>query len=479
MSFYERLSALDASFLTLETPGAHQHIGSVMIYDAAPLMTPNGGIDFSTLRRYIAASLHNVPSYRQRIVHIPGEKHPVWIDDDRFDFDYHVRHIALPAPGSDAELKVAAGHIFSQQLDRNRPLWETWIIEGLAGQRFAVVSKVHHCMVDGAAGANVFALLHRITPDVSVGEAQPWRPRSAPKALDLTQHELKRRFVTQPKALWRGLQELRKDLPNSIKKGKRILRGMREGIEAGAFHSASPAPWNAPLSPERSFESISMDLRQVKAVKDALGGTINDVAVAVATGALRRYLLHREYDVDTMQFRGTIPVNVRTEEDHGKLGNKVAAIVIALPIAEARAMDRYRAVEHATSAAKKSNQVYAVSFVERLADETLARVYCAPARYSFSCCASNLIITNVRGPHFPLYLLGAKLLEGFTVLALGERQGLGISVFSYEDQLWWGFTADRRQVPDLTHFRNDILVEWEALQKLAGMKRDESISLGD
>lgn len=473
MSFYERLSALDASFLILETPGVHQHIGSVMIYDATSLMTPNGGIDFSTLRRYIAASLHNVPSYRQRVVEIPGEKHPVWIDDDRFDFDYHVRHIALPAPGSDAELKAAAGHILSQQLDRNRPLWETWIIEGLAGCRFAVVSKVHHCMVDGAAGANVFALLHRIAPDASVGEAHPWSPRLAPKALELAQRELKRRFVTQPKALWHGLQEFRKDLSGGLKKGKRVLLGMREGIAAGAFHSASPAPWNAPLSPERSFEYLSMDLKQVKAVKDALGGTVNDVVVAVATGALRRYLLRHECDVDTMQFRGTIPVNVRTEEDHSTLGNKVAALVITLPIAEARTIDRYHAVGRETSAAKSSNQVYAVSFIERLADETLARVYCAPARYSFACCASNLIITNVRGPHFPLYLLDAKLLEGFTVLALGERQGLGISVFSYEDQLWWGVTADRRQVPDLAHFRDDIAVEWEAIQKLAEMKRDE------
>lgn len=470
MSFYERLSALDSSFLALETHGVHQHIGSVMIYDATPLMTPNGGIDFTKLRRHIEASLHAVPSYRQRVIEIPGEKHPVWVDDQNFDFDYHVRHIALPVPGDDTLLKTTASRIFSQQLDRSRPLWETWIIEGLAERRFAILSKVHHCMVDGAAGADIFALLHRIDRDPTVGEARPWRPRPAPNKFELAQRELARRFVQQPQAFWRGVQALREDLPSALEKGKRILQGVREGLESGAFRPASPAPWNEPLSPERSLESIAMDLNQVKAVKNTLGGTVNDVAIAVAAGALRRYLLRHEYDVDTMQFRSTLPVNVRTAADQGKFGNKVAGLVIPLPIVEPRAIDRYRAVVQATSEAKNSNQVYAVSFVERLADETHAEIYCAPVRYSFSCCASNLIITNVRGPSFPLYLLGSKLLEGFTILALGERQGLGIAVFSYEDQLLWGITADRRQVPDLVDFREDIAVEWEVIQKLAEMK---------
>ena len=185
MPDYERLSAMDASFLGIEDQAAHMHVGAVMLFDAAPLRIADGGIDIDRIRRAVHARLHLVPRFRQRVAYVPWEGVPVWIDDDRFRLAYHVRHTALPRPGDDRVLKRLVGRIMSQALDRTRPLWEMWVVEGLEGDRFALISKTHHCMVDGVSGADLMAVLLDAVPDAEAATPEPWTPRRRPSGVRL------------------------------------------------------------------------------------------------------------------------------------------------------------------------------------------------------------------------------------------------------------------------------------------------------
>ena len=458
----ERLSALDESFLALEDARCHMHIGAVAIFDAGPLATPDGGIDVDRVRALMAAGIHRIPRYRQRLAWSPIFNHPAWVDDDRFNLAYHVRHTHLPRPGDARQLKRLVGRLMSQALDRGKPLWEMWVVEGLEGDRFAIVTKVHHCMIDGVGSVDLMGAVMRTTPDPDPALAQPppqWIPRPAPEGFDLFFRELSHRAATPlevARLVRDGLRAPRETADRVIG----AVAGLCEALSAGA-RPASPTALNVAIGPHRRFDWLRMDMTQVRAVKAALGGTLNDVVLATLSGALRHFLRRRGVDVDRLDFRAMVPVNVRSTGE--RLGNRVAMVSVTLPLDIADARARLARVVARTTVVKQSHQALGVQTLEEIADRTLTTLFIQFARMASIAQPYNVVVTNVPGPAFPVYVQGARMLECYPVVPLFECQGLGVALFSYDGGLHWGFNADWDVVPDLHDLVQAVESEFETL----------------
>jgi diacylglycerol O-acyltransferase len=441
---HERLSSLDATFLGVEDRCSHMHIGSVGVFEGAP----GGAIDLERVHHLVSVALDGVPRYRQRVETIPFLGHPVWVDDASFNPHYHLRHTRLPLPGDERQLKRLAGRLMSQQLDRGKPLWETWFVDGLEGDRFAVVSKVHHCMVDGVGGVEMTTATMRADPgpDPRLDEpAPPFVPRPAPAGRDLVLAELRHRlggaagFVS---AAARVFTEPRR----TMQAVAGTIQGLSESFGT-AFRPASATPLNVEIGPHRRFDWTAMDLATVKAVKARLGGTVNDVVLAVVAGAVRRYLADRGVDVDRLDFRAMVPVNLRAGYDGA--GNRVASVVTHLPVDEPDPQRRLARVSREMDAVKHSHQVEAARALEDIADWSFTTLISQTTRLAEVSQPFNLVVTNVPGPQFPLYFLGARLLACYPVVPIFHYQALGIALFSYDGRLFWGFNADWDAVPEL------------------------------
>ncbi|HUI26030.1 MAG TPA: wax ester/triacylglycerol synthase domain-containing protein, partial [Candidatus Kryptonia bacterium] len=333
-SHSERLTALDATFLTVEDQNAHMHVGAVSLFEAAPLTDRDGLIDLDRLRRGIEAGLHRAPRYRQRLAWIPGFGYPVWVDDDHFNLNYHVRHVRLPHPGDERLLKRLAGRIMSQQLDRGKPLWELWVVEGVEGDRVALISKAHHCMIDGVGSVELTSAMMRATAEIERQIEHPprWLPRPAPSPAELLVGELRRR-AAEPFAVIGGVGRMLAAPLGTARAIGNAVMGIGEAIGAG-LRSASPTPLNPDIGPHRRFDWLTMDLAAVKDVKTRLDGTLNDVILAIVAGALGRFLHARGMRLADLDFRAMLPVNVRTDDERDVMGNRVAMIVARLPLAE-------------------------------------------------------------------------------------------------------------------------------------------------
>jgi diacylglycerol O-acyltransferase len=466
----ERLSALDASFLDLEDANAHMHIGAVALFDAAPLARPGGGIDIERIQRLMEAGMHRLPRYRQRLAWIPLVGDPVWVDDARFNLAYHLRHTHLPLPGDERQLKRLAGRIMSQQLDRGKPLWEMWVVEGIEGNRFAIITKVHHCMIDGIGSVELTGSIMRPTPDPDPSLEEPaprWIPRPAPGGRRLLAADLLRRVLDPLGAVTRVGEALRD--PRGA--GESLLdaaRGIGEALAAG-LRPASPTPLNVEIGPHRRFDWTSMDLETVKAIRARLGGTVNDVVLAVVAGALRRFLRRRGEAVEEIDFRAMLPVNVRTRSERGSLGNRVAMLVARLPLDERDPAARLARVVRETAGLKRSRQALGVQTLEELSDHTFTTLFTLFARLAAGSRPFNLVVTNVPGPQFRVYVLGAPMLACYPLVPLYRNQALGIALFSYDGRLWWGFNADWDAVPDLHDVVAVVEDEIEALRGAAGV----------
>ncbi len=452
---YERLTALDNSFLILEGPNAYMHVASTMVFDAGPLRREDGGIDADALREKIAASLHRIPRYRQKLAWIPFENHPVWIDDDSFNLDYHVRHTALPRPGSEEQLKRLSSRIMQQHLDRARPLWEIWVVEGLDKERFALVTKVHHCMVDGISGVDLMKVLMSPAPDAPLlsEETPRFVPRPAPSALELLRHELER-FVRLPFAAVRDVRGFVREADDARQEVLVRLRSAAETL-GGSLRSASPTPLNRPIGPHRRFGWMTMDVAEVKAVRRALGGSLNDVVLTIVTGAVRRFLERRGVRVQGLDFRVMAPVSVRATDQDGTLGNRVSAWVLPLPLDEDDPRDRLRRISERTSELKESRSAVGAEMLTQVAEWTPSNLLALGARNVTRLLPFNLVVTNVPGPQFPMYMAGAQMLEVFPHVPLAGNLGLGIALLSYDGRIHWGFNADYDVVPDLEDFVAD------------------------
>jgi WS/DGAT/MGAT family acyltransferase len=448
--FYERISAQDRSFLHFEDDTTHMHLGGLIIFEAGPLTTPAGGIDIGRIRAQIAGRLHFVPRYRQRLTWIPVFNQAVWIDDDHFNLHYHVRHAALPRPGDDAQLKHLTARIMSQQLDRGKPLWELWVIEGLEHGRFALLMKTHHAIADGISAFDLFTALVSPTPDDVIDEPQPWVPRPAPSGARLLVDGLTRQATT-PLTMAQRLFAIASD-PAGI--GASTRESMRALLDlAGAGASLPPAtPLNRPISAHRSFDWLTLDLAAVRAVKARLGGTVNDVALASVTGGLHHFLRGRGVDVSKLMLRVVVPVSVRTENERGEASNRASGWLLDLPVHEPDPTRRLAAVAAQTAKRKATRQELGPEVLGRVAEFAVPGIVGLGVRLLSRLHPYNLIVTNVPGPQVPLYLLGARLLAGFPQVPLFENQGLGIALFSYCGSLGFGFNADREVMPDLDAF---------------------------
>ena len=464
---YERLTALDNSFLLLERPNATMHVSSTGVFDAAPLRTPEGGIDIELIRRGIAASLHRIPRYRQKLAWIPVERQPVWVDDERFNLHYHVRHTSLPRPGDDEQLKQLSARVMAQRLDRARPLWEMWFVEGLEDDRFAVISKVHHCMIDGISGVDLLTVLLSASPDTEILEPPPFVPRPAPTGAELLRGEALRR-ARMPFALLRGIGHVLAEARDARRDLLVRARAVAETLGA-TLRPASATPLNQPIGPHRRFDWLTFDLAETKEVRRALGGSLNDVVLTVVTGAVRRFLADRRVDPAALDFRIMAPVSVRADHERGRLGNRVSAWIVPLPVDEADPRVQLERIAATTAALKQERSAVGAEVLTQAAEWTPATLLSLGARQATRLLPFNMVVTNVPGPQVPLHLLGARMREIYPQVPLIDNLGLGIALFSYDGRLCWGFNADDVLVPDLAHFVGHVSEAFRELRRAAGL----------
>jgi len=459
---YERLSSQDSGFLEWETPNLTMHGGGTQVFDPGPLATPEGGIDFEKISRAFESVLHKVPRYRQKIAWTPGEKHAIWVDDQHFNIAYHLRHTSLPRPGNESQLKRLAARIMERPLDRSRPLWENWVVEGLEGGRFATIAKTHHCLVDGMGGVDIATSTMSMTPDARIVEAPRFVPRPGPSRAELRRDESARALGLPLRAARAAGDFFRSHEDPARELGLRA-RALRD-VSRWLLVPASETPLNGPVGPHRILEWLSLSLDDIKAVRKAMGCSVNDVVLTIVTGATREFLIRRAAGPDEMDFRVATPVSVRSEADRGRLGNRVSSWILRLPVGIDDPRKQLAEIHQTTQELKSSNEAAAVEMMESL------REFLPLDIQSLSKGTTNMFVTNVPGPQFPLYLLGAELRDIFVHAPLIENLGLVIGVMSYNGKVCWGLTADYDRVPDLADFARLIPRAFERLAGAAGVR---------
>ena len=462
---YDRLTALDNSFLVLETPNAYMHVGSTIICDAGPFKTEDGGIDAEAIKRKIEALLHLIPRYRQKLAQAPVLSHPAWVDDDRFNLDYHIRHTSLPRPGTMEQLMRLTARVMQQHLDRSRPLWEMWIAEGLAEDRFAVISKVHHCMIDGVSGVDLMKVLMSPHPAHQTYDSPSFIPRTAPSRLELAANEV-RRWASLPLRAASGIGALVSEARDLRQTAVTTARAVADTLGT-SLRPASATPINGDIGPHRRVDWLPMELAEIKKIRGALGGSLNDVVLTVVTGAVRRFLERRQVDPERIHFRVMAPVSVRSESEHGKLGNRVSAWMVDLPIAEADPIHQLQAISRRTAELKESKNALGAEMLTQVAEWTPSTLLALGARNATRLLPFNMVVTNVPGPQFPMHLFGARMLECYPHVPLTENLGLGIALMSYDGKLFWGLNADYDLVPDLPAFTAALGASFAELLSLA------------
>jgi WS/DGAT/MGAT family acyltransferase len=465
MENYDRLSALDASFLGLEDSRCHMHVGGVMLFEAGPLRTDERGLDIDRIRQAIHARLHLVPRFRQRLAYLPYERLPIWIDDSHFRLEYHVRHTSLPRPGDERQLKRLVGRIMSQPLDRGRPLWEMWFVEGMQDDTFALISKTHHCMIDGISAADLISVIMEAAPSSEPGKPQPWTPRPRPSDTRLVVDEVKRRFA-QPWQLLESVREAIRHPEIALRQVEDALSAVGEALSP-ALTPASETPLNVEVGPSRRFDWVAMEVSRFKAVKNSLGGTLNDVVLATVSGALRHFFLARRAHPDTMDVRAQVPVSVRTEDERGRLGNRVTELIAALPVHIADPVARLDAVRRTMGNLKESKQALGGEVLTAIAEWTVPNLLVQAVRLAERARPFNLIVTNVPGPQIPLYFLGCRMQTTYPVVPLFHNLTLVVGLFSYNGGLYWGLNADWEQIPDLHDFAVALQQSFEELEARA------------
>lgn len=464
---YDALTFLDNSFLLMEGPNNPMHVAGLANYGAGSLIRADGGVDIDTIRAYVESRLYMIPRYRQRLSTPALRSRPIWVDDPHFNIHYHVRHSALPKPGGEQQLKRLAARIMSQPLDHSKPLWEMWVIEGLeGGDRFAVVSKIHHCMVDGMSSVDLLNVLLQPDPTREIKPTPEWVPRPAPTVFDFATEAIGQLFSLPEKmgagveAIWESVQDPRSDL-------RARLRAVRDTF-GGNMHLPSATPLNQPIGPHRRFDWMKMDLAAVKAVKKVLGGSLNDVVLATVSGAVRRYLMRHRVNVDVIDFTVMAPVSVRGIHERGTLGNRVSAWMVPLPLRESDPRAVLRAISQTTSHLKEAKSALGAEVLASVGEWTPPTLLSAASRMMTRALPFNLVVTNVPGPQIALYLLDAPMLDSYGMVPLIDYLCLGVVLFSYAGTLCWGFTCDWDRIPDLHDFVLDVEASFDDLRRAAG-----------
>jgi len=465
-AYYERLTAMDSIFLDIEDSHNPMHIGSVAIFEAEPLLTEAGGLDFERILAFADVALNKNPRFRQKLAFVPGLGTPVWIDDASFNLSYHLRHARLPIPGDERQLKRLAGRIMSQQLDRGKPLWEFWFVEGVEENRFAVISKVHHCLADGISGVDLLSSLMGPKANYTPKATHKWMPRPAPAASRLLVDELRRRARAPLSMLETGAAAITSrgggggsSAPGGLRD---LLLGLRETFGSG-MRPASETPFDVDLGPHRRFDWTRFDLEQVRCIKDHLGGKLNDVALTVVAGAMRRFLGNRGVRVADLEFRAAVPVSVRADSERATLGNRVSMILVPLPLEERDPLERFRIINERTAELKRGHVVGGADTLTKLADSVFPELASLLVRVGLQAHAANLVVTNVPGPPVPVYFQGSRLLANYPVVPLANHMAVGIALLSYAGGLYWGFNSDWDAMPDLHELVEAIDQEFDLL----------------
>ncbi len=464
--FAERLSPRDRLFLDLEGPNTPQHVAALCWLDAKPLRGASGDLDLARIRARIAARLHRVPRTRQRLAFAPIDHHPLWVDDAHFDLALHVLHTALPKPGGPHALDKLVGRLIAEPLDRGRPLWEVWLIEGVSRSRCALLAKVHHCMADGVAGFAWFASLLASEPDEASEEAPPWTPRPAPDREELLRREVGRRAEQWLGALHKlpELLERREEIEDLAARVAQRASAIGESLSAAL--TASPlTPFNGELGPLRSFAARALPLARAKALARALGGTLNELALSCVAGALRDLMIREGAEIEGVALRASVPVNRRSAQERDAGGNRISLCVVELPIGIADLRERHARIRESSAQAKGSEQVHGLELLDQIADWTTTALVGVAARAALQSRPFNLVVTNVPGPPRAIALLGAKLRELAPIVNLSEGVGLGVALASYAGQLSFGCIADPHRVPDVGAFADAIVASFEELEK--------------
>jgi len=462
----DRLSALDSAFLHLENNStAHMHVASVMVFEGkAP--TPQELVDHVTSR------LHLVPRYRQRLAYVPFDQgRPVWTDDPHFNPRYHIRHTALPKPADDVALKRLAGRLFSQRLDRSKPLWEIWLVQRMSAGRFALIAKTHHALVDGVSGVDITTVLFDAVPDPPAPSRQraPWTAKPLPGRAKLLGEALLER-ATVPAEMTRGARALLRAPRKALSQLTDGLASIGATTVAGINAPAPPSPFNVDISPHRRYTFLDADLDRFKAIKDSLGGTLNDVVLASVTLALGRYLRNEGHDTDGLVLKAMVPISVRTNSQRGALGNQVAAMWAPLPVGVENPAECLQQIVRAMEDLKKSRQAIGAQVLTNLAGFAPPTILSQAARLQARQPFFNLVVTNVPGPQFPLYLLGRRLQVLYPVVPLARRQALGIAVMSYDGHLGFGLLGDYDALPKLESIALDLKTAIASLSRAAGLR---------
>ena len=467
-SFCEPLSAVDAAFLAVEDSKAHMHIGAVTIFEAAKLQRPEGGLDIGRIRAFVGSQLHRVPRFRQKLAFVPVSGRPVWIDDPSFNLTYHVRHTGLPFPGDAQKLKDLTGRIMSQELERAKPLWELWFVEGLEGDRFAIISKIHHALADGISGLDLIAAVVGPNPDYRPKPSPAWMPRPAPTGAEMLSGDVARRLSLPARILARrGVPASAAPVPRGLADLPETLRKTARAV-ASAIEAPAPTPLNVDIGPYRRFDWTRVDLATVKSIRSHFGGKVNDVVLNAVSGAVRNFLIRRGVRVNDLDFRAMVPVSVRSEDEYGKLGNRITQMLTRLPLEESDPVARLQRVIEITGELKSSGEAQGGETLASLAELLIAPLAATLARVAARRSLGNMIVTNVPGPPMPNYMLGALSREAYPLVPLGPVQALNVAVLSYNGVLHWGFNADWDAVPDLADFVALVDGEIEALRRAAG-----------
>jgi diacylglycerol O-acyltransferase / wax synthase len=444
----DRLTAVDASFLHQENADSHMHIGAVTIFEGPPP-------PFVEVAEHIRSRLHHVPRYRQKLAYPPFESgRPLWIDDASFNIEYHVRHSALPAPGTEQQLHRLAARIVSQQLDRSKPLWECWFVEGLADGRYALIFKTHHALVDGVSGVDLATVLFDLSRHPEPQPQEPWQPRPEPTNAELlaagvagfaktTLNVVERTIVaaTNPAAAVDALRE--------------AAEGIGEVVWAG-LNPAPETPLNVEIGPHRRYAVVRNRLDDFRYVKGVLGGTVNDIVLTVVSGALARWLRSRGVRTEGLELRALVPVSIRSKDQRHALGNQIVLMRGPLPVYIRDPVARLRFVKQQMDGLKESKQAVGARVLADVQQMAPPTILAQASRLQFSTRLFNLIVTNVPGPQFPIYMLERQMLNFFPIAFLPKSHGLAIAIMSYNGAIDFGLLGDYDALPDIETIADGI-----------------------
>ncbi|MGZ6968402.1 MAG: WS/DGAT/MGAT family O-acyltransferase [Acidimicrobiia bacterium] len=472
MPRYDRLSALDSSFLHLERLETPMHVGAVSIFEGTPFFDESGRFRLAETRRLVGSRLHLIPRFRKRLMHVPFEQgRPVWVDDARFDIAYHVRLTALPAPGSREQLLALTARIQAQLLDRTRPLWELWFVEGLEGGNVGLIQKTHHALVDGVSGVDVATVLLDFTPDPTFLEPPRWIVEPPPSPGRLLLDTLYER-TTEPAEIVRTLRRIARTPQRTLERSGQLGRALSTLVDRNSI--APRTSINVTVGRRRRFEGVKVSLDDVKAIRKNLGGTVNDVVLAGVAGGLRRLFEARGDDLD-VRMRALCPVSVRDDAQRMQLGNRVSAMFVDLPIGEPDPVARLQAIRATTEDLKDREQAVGAAFLVDLTAFAAPTLLGLAARAAHRQPFFNLVITNVPGPQVPLYCMGARMLEAYPVVPLTRNLALGIAILSYCGQLHFGLYVDADALPDVAVLAGGLEDAFAELKKIA----DETDEAGE